>query len=49
MSWINLNSGEFWFSLEIYINYENRGFEIYGEDYIDILFLDSNRDYIVNR
>lgn len=48
MSRINLNSGEFRFSLEIYINYENRGFEIYGEDYTSILFLDISREYFIN-
>ncbi|XP_002748981.3 E3 ubiquitin-protein ligase RNF6 [Callithrix jacchus] len=45
----NPNSGEFRFSLEVHINHENRGFEIHGEDYIDIPLSDSNRDHTTNR
>ncbi|XP_008587876.1 PREDICTED: E3 ubiquitin-protein ligase RNF6 [Galeopterus variegatus] len=32
----NLNSGEFWFSLEIHVNHENRQYEIHGEGYTGI-------------
>lgn len=40
----NPNNGEFGFSLEIHINHDNRGFEIRGEDYMDIPLSDVSRD-----
>ncbi|XP_077014998.1 E3 ubiquitin-protein ligase RNF6 [Tamandua tetradactyla] len=45
----NPDSGEFRFSLEIHINHENRGFEIHGEDYMDIPLSDVSRDHSRNR
>ncbi|XP_008820595.1 E3 ubiquitin-protein ligase RNF6 isoform X2 [Nannospalax galili] len=41
----NPNNGEFGFSLEIHINRDNRGFEIRGEDYMDIPLSDVSRNY----
>lgn len=41
----NPNNGEFGFSLEIHINHDNRGFEIRGEDYMDIPLSDVSRDH----
>ncbi|XP_062959392.1 E3 ubiquitin-protein ligase RNF6 isoform X2 [Cynocephalus volans] len=40
----NLNSGEFWFSLEIHVNHENRQYEIHGEGYTGIPLSGISRD-----
>lgn len=40
----NPNNGEFRFSLEVHINHDSRGFEVHGEEPMDISQLDNSRD-----